>query len=111
MEQYYTVEEASKILHYKLSYLYKLMHENRIAYFKPTGGKALFSQTEIDAFVQRGRVATAEEIDTQANTILEQMEENRRAEFEKPVRAKQKAKAPKVSTRSTQFTLASRSAA
>jgi len=49
------------------------MHERRIPYFKPTGGKALFLESEIEEFIQRSRKSADYELDEKANTIFQQM--------------------------------------
>jgi len=70
MDKFLTFEEALSLLPYRRSYFYKLMHERQIPYFKPTGGRVMFLEADIEEFITRGRKAAGYECGIKANTIL-----------------------------------------
>jgi len=70
MSKYLTFEEALSRLPYRRSYLYKLMHERQIPYFKPTGGRVMFLESDVEEFITRGRKAAGYECGIKANAIL-----------------------------------------
>ena len=70
MPKYLTFEEALERLPYKPSYLYKLMSLGRIPYYKPTGGRVLFLESDIEKFLSRGRKSAVYEISEQAEKVL-----------------------------------------
>jgi|GEM_PF-1172735 len=70
VNQYLTFEETLQRLPYKPSYLYKLMHLGKIPYHKPTGGRAMFLESDIEKFIARGRKAADYEIAEKADEIL-----------------------------------------
>lgn len=61
-------EEAVKWLGYSKGYLYKLVHERRIPHYKPNGGRLFFDVDELATWLKRNRVATVDELETQAQT-------------------------------------------
>lgn len=70
MEKFLDFEEALSLLPYRRSYLYKLMHERQIPYFKPTGGRVMFLESDIEDFITRGRKDAGYECGINANAIL-----------------------------------------
>lgn len=56
MEKYLSVEDVVAITGYKKSYLYKMMHQHDIAYYRPNNGKAVFIEADVKAFMARGRI-------------------------------------------------------
>lgn len=72
MDKFLTFEETLSRLPYRRSYLYKLMHERQIPYFKPTGGRVMFLESDIEDFITRGRKAAGYECGNKANAILNQ---------------------------------------
>jgi len=50
-----SVDEAATFTGYTRNYLYKLIHQKRIPYFKPMGGRVFFKQEELEAFIFRNR--------------------------------------------------------
>lgn len=70
MPKYLTFDEVLERLPYKPSYLYKLMHEGRIPYYKPTGKIALFLESDIEKFLARGRKSANYEVSEAANKVL-----------------------------------------
>lgn len=65
-----TVEQAAEYTGYTKSYLYKLAFQKKVPYYKPGGGKILFSLDDLKAFVYRNRQAAGYEVQEQANVIL-----------------------------------------
>ncbi len=62
-KKYLTTREAADYIGTTLGNLYQLMHDKKIGYFSPTGRKALFKTEELDAWVERARISTKEEIE------------------------------------------------
>ena len=50
-----SVDEASAFTGYSRNYLYKLIHQKRIPYFKPMGGRVFFKAEELENFIFRNR--------------------------------------------------------
>ena len=61
-----TSEEAAKYLGISKSYLYKLTMNKAIPCYKPMGKLCYFNRHELEAWLQNNRIATAEEIEQQA---------------------------------------------
>ena len=62
------MREAAILTGLSLSHLYKLTSTNGIPCYKPTGKAIYFNREELEAWMLRGRKATAEEIETAACT-------------------------------------------
>jgi len=62
------MHEAALLTGLSLSHLYKLTSTNGIPHYKPTGKAIYFDRPELEAWLLRGRKATAEEIETAACT-------------------------------------------
>lgn len=60
------VEELAVYLHLSPAYIRKMTHNREIPYYKPNGKKLYFSKEEIDEWVLSSRVATAEELRSEA---------------------------------------------
>jgi len=67
-----SVGEASIFLGYKRSYIYKLLRQGLLPHYKPTGekGRIFFKESEIEAFILRGRRAASHELAERAEDIL-----------------------------------------
>lgn len=65
-----TIDDAIAFTGYRRSYLYKLMSQGRIPYYRPTNGKAFFLQEDLEAFLLRGRRAADYELAAQADATL-----------------------------------------
>jgi len=63
-----TMREAAILTGLSLSHLYKLTSANGIPCYKPTGKAIYFNREELEAWLLRGRKATAEEIEAAACT-------------------------------------------
>lgn len=60
------VEELASYLNVKTSYIYKMTHNREIPFYKPGGKMIYFNREEIDEWVLSQRVATADEIRSEA---------------------------------------------
>ena len=64
---YLTTKEAAEYIGTTVNYLYKLTsQQHRIPYYSPGGHKTLFKRCELDEWIERSRVATADEIEQKA---------------------------------------------
>lgn len=62
--------EACSYLDVSQSHLYKLTSTRQIPHFCPQGKKLYFNRTELDAWLQRNRQSTSEEIEHEVNEKL-----------------------------------------
>lgn len=68
-----TVEEAANFLQLSTSYIYRLIHEKKIPYFKPGRNRAArvyFKVEDLENFVFRARSSADYEIADNADAIL-----------------------------------------
>ena len=65
-KSFLTVEELASYLNVKTSYIYKMTHNREIPFYKPGGKMIYFNREEIDEWVLSQRVATADEIRSEA---------------------------------------------
>ena len=65
-----SVSAAAEFLGFSKPYLYKLIHLGRIACYKPEGGKVVFKQEDLEAFIFRGRKAADYELADCADALL-----------------------------------------
>jgi len=70
MREYVSVDEAAQFLGFKKSYLYKLVFQKALPYYKPLNGKLLFDRAELEALVRAGRVSSVAELSAKADNIL-----------------------------------------
>lgn len=61
-----TSDEAARYMGVSKSYLYKLTMRQQIPHFKPMGKMCYFNRQELEQWLQSNRVATASEIERQA---------------------------------------------
>lgn len=61
-----TSDEAARYMGVSKSYLYKLAMRQQIPHFKPMGKMCYFDRQELEQWLQSNRVATATEIEQQA---------------------------------------------
>ena len=64
-----TSRETAAYLGISLAYLYKLTHERRIPHYKPEGKVLYFNRTEVEAWMRRGRIESAEVLEEQAAAL------------------------------------------
>ncbi len=69
-EKPWTVDEAAAFMGYAKSYLYKLMSQGRVPYYRPTAGRAVFQPDEVRAFMSRGRRSAGYELSERADAML-----------------------------------------
>lgn len=66
-----SIDEAIKYTGLKRSYLYKLVHNNEIPYYKTAGGKLLrFKRAELDKWLTAVRVPSNAELAEQASAHI-----------------------------------------
>ncbi len=58
--------DASTFLNYSKSYLYKLTHSRQIPHYKPNGKMLYFKKSDLEEWLLRNRVKTADEIEQEA---------------------------------------------
>jgi excisionase family DNA binding protein len=58
-----SISEASEYTGYSLSFFYKLIHFNKIPFYKPNGRKVFFEREVLDSFLRQGLVETPEQIE------------------------------------------------
>jgi len=58
-----SISEASEYTGYSMSFLYKLTHFKKIAFYKPNGRKVFFERDVLDAYLRQGLVETSEQIE------------------------------------------------
>jgi len=58
--------EACTFLSYSKSYLYKLTHSRRILHYKPNNKMLYFKRSDLEDWLLRNRVKTADEIEQEA---------------------------------------------
>lgn len=68
--RFLSIDEASEMLHLKKSYVYRLINEHRLPFFKPFGGRILFDPAELEAFVRESRVSTDGEMQEKADATI-----------------------------------------
>ena len=61
-----TLDEACRFMGVSRSYLYKLTMQQKIPYSKPLGKMCYFNRVELEQWLLRNRVATADEISDRA---------------------------------------------
>lgn len=66
LKKFITFHEACERLGLSAHYLYKLVGQRRVPFYKPNGKKLYFSVEELDAWIAAGRVATSEELSAAA---------------------------------------------
>lgn len=60
--KYLTAKQAANYLGYSIAYLYQLTCKHAIPYYNPTGRKILIKREELEAWIEKGRVRTDEEL-------------------------------------------------
>ncbi len=66
-QNYYNVEQLNAYTGFSKAYIYKLTHLNKIPFYKPTGGKIMFSKVEIEKWISESRFSTRAEIESKAS--------------------------------------------
>lgn len=63
-ENVLTIPEAAQYLNISQSYLYKLTSLAAIPHFKPGGKKVFFDKSDLDNWIRRNRVSSAQQPET-----------------------------------------------
>jgi len=61
------IEELSVLTGYQKGYLHKLVHERKLPFYKPQGGRLYFLRSEILTWIKNSRRATRQEISQAVN--------------------------------------------
>ena len=70
MSEFLSIDEACEMLHFRKSYLYRLVHEHAIPYYKPRNGRVLFDASELENYIRKSRIAATDELSEHAANIL-----------------------------------------
>ncbi len=65
-----TFEEGCEFTGLSKSYMYKLTHRNRIPHFKPHGKNIYFSREELEKWLLKNPVKTAEAVEQEAANYI-----------------------------------------
>ncbi len=65
-----TFEEGCEFTGLSKSYMYKLTHRNRIPHFKPHGKNIYFSREELEKWLLKNPVKTAEAVEQEATNYV-----------------------------------------
>ena len=65
-----TFEEGCEFTGLSKSYMYKLTHRNKIPYFKPHGKNIYFSREELEKWLLKNPVKTAEAVEQEATNYV-----------------------------------------
>ena len=68
LKEHLTVDETSEYLGISKSAVYKITSKREIPFYNPGGKKIYFKKSEVDAWIESGRVAPDNEILQQFNT-------------------------------------------
>lgn len=60
------LSEAAEYLNVSKSYLYKMTSKKELPHFKPNGKKIFFSVSDLNSWIEHGRVATNNEVSLMA---------------------------------------------
>ncbi|WP_394772329.1 helix-turn-helix domain-containing protein [Mucilaginibacter sp.] len=70
MKEYLSTDEVSKYLDVSKAYVYKLSFLNELPKYCPTGKRIWFKKTDIDEFINKGRIASNDELQAEAELRL-----------------------------------------
>ena len=65
-KEIFNFNDACQFLDYSKSYLYKLTSSRQIPHYKPHGKKLYFKRIDLEAWLLRNRIKTADEIERDA---------------------------------------------
>ncbi|ENI8049709.1 helix-turn-helix domain-containing protein [Vibrio cholerae] len=61
-KEYLTVNEAAAYVGAKRSYIYRLTHEKRVSFTKPGGNRVLIKRSDLQAWLEKNRVKSQDEL-------------------------------------------------
>ena len=59
--EYIDIDEASRYLRLKKSYIYNLVYKNKIPFYKPSGKKLYFNKLELSQWITKSKTKTIKE--------------------------------------------------
>ena len=65
-KEIFNFNDACTFLNYSKSYLYKLTHSRQLIHYKPNGKMIYFKKSDLEAWLLRNRIKTADEIELEA---------------------------------------------
>jgi excisionase family DNA binding protein len=69
-----STDKAAQFTGFSRTYIYRLVHNQKIPCYKPTGKHLFFKKSELEEFLLHGRQATSSELSDMADDILNNME-------------------------------------
>ena len=73
-----STDKAAQFTGFSRTYIYRLVHNQKIPCYKPTGKRLFFKKSELEEFLLNGRQATSCELSDMADEILNNRERRRR---------------------------------
>lgn len=70
MKEFLSTEEVCSYLNVSKGYVYKLSFNNEVPKYCPGGKRIWFKKSELDAFVENGRIASQHEINVEAELTI-----------------------------------------
>lgn len=64
------LEDVAMLTGLSKSWLYKATSNHLIPFYRPNGKQIYFDRTEIETWMKQNRIATAQEIDLEANSYI-----------------------------------------
>ena len=65
--EFITVDEAAKHLNLKKSYIYSLIHQRKISFYKPLGKRVYFDKLELNKWITASKIKSVEEVEEDYN--------------------------------------------
>ena len=70
LKKWLTFEQACEYLHYSASHLYKFTMLREIPFYKPNNRRIFFLQEDLDNWIEKSRISSRAEIQTDAEKYL-----------------------------------------
>lgn len=65
--EYITVDETAKLLNLKKSYIYSLIHQRKIPFYKPFGKRVYFNKQELLKWIKKSKIKSVDEVEEEYN--------------------------------------------
>lgn len=78
-KEYLTVDEAAAYVGAKRSYIYRLTHEKRVSFTKPGGNRVLIKRSDLQAWLEKNRVKSQDELHQDVANYIAGSRRGRRA--------------------------------
>lgn len=72
MKEFLSTEEVCNYLNVSKAYVYMLSHKNELPKYCPSGKRIWFKKADVDEFLNRGRIASNEELQEEAELQMYQ---------------------------------------